>query len=50
MEIRKFPPELGEHTAEVLREAGYTPGDIRALAQKNVVLVKKGEMADGISQ
>lgn len=50
VEIRKFPPELGEHTAEVLREAGYTPGDIRALAQKNVVLVKKGEMADGISQ
>ncbi|MGB7540757.1 MAG: CoA transferase [Burkholderiales bacterium] len=31
------PPELGEHTAEVLAELGYTAGQIEALRQKKVV-------------
>ena len=30
--VRRAPPRLGEHTAEVLAEAGLTPGEIAALA------------------
>lgn len=29
--IRRMPPQLGEHSAEVLAEAGYTRQDIEAL-------------------
>ncbi len=32
-EIRHLPPRLGEHTAEVLREHGFTDADIAALAR-----------------
>jgi formyl-CoA transferase len=37
--IRRHPPSLGEHTAEVLRELGYTEADIRAMAERGVVAV-----------
>jgi formyl-CoA transferase/CoA:oxalate CoA-transferase len=33
------PPELGEHTAEVLRELGYSDEDVEALAASGVVRV-----------
>jgi len=36
--IRRAPPVLGEHTFEVLREHGYAPRDLEALARKGVVV------------
>jgi crotonobetainyl-CoA:carnitine CoA-transferase CaiB-like acyl-CoA transferase len=30
-EVRHLPPDIGEHTEEVLAEAGYSPGDIERL-------------------
>jgi crotonobetainyl-CoA:carnitine CoA-transferase CaiB-like acyl-CoA transferase len=35
--FRNFAPLLGEHTAEVLGELGYSASDIAALEEKNVV-------------
>jgi crotonobetainyl-CoA:carnitine CoA-transferase CaiB-like acyl-CoA transferase len=35
--IRQHPPRLGEHTAEVLREAGYTDAEIDRLQDEDVV-------------
>ena len=32
-------PRLGEHSAEVLREAGYSDGEIAELAQRGVTLL-----------
>ena len=36
-EIRRPAPLLGQHTAEVLGEFGYSPGEIRDLAQRRIV-------------
>jgi crotonobetainyl-CoA:carnitine CoA-transferase CaiB-like acyl-CoA transferase len=36
--IRRAPPLLGQHTAEVLREYGYRESDIDALVRENVVM------------
>lgn len=41
--IRLPTPRLGEHTAEVLREAGYDPGEIKTLADAGVIRVEDGE-------
>ena len=35
--IRRRAPIAGEHAAEILAEAGYTPGDVAALRAAKVV-------------
>ena len=35
--IDRPPPTLGEHTEEILREAGYTPSEIESLRARAVV-------------
>ena len=35
--IRREAPALGQHTGEVLTEAGYAPEDVRALREAGVV-------------
>jgi crotonobetainyl-CoA:carnitine CoA-transferase CaiB-like acyl-CoA transferase len=31
------PPALGEHTGEVLAEAGYSPGEIADMAEADII-------------
>ena len=35
-EIRRLPPRLGEHSAELLKEVGYDDTDIRGLVEAGV--------------
>ena len=34
--IGRLPPQLGQHSAEVLQEAGYSPAEIAALVEAGV--------------
>jgi crotonobetainyl-CoA:carnitine CoA-transferase CaiB-like acyl-CoA transferase len=36
--VRRAAPLRGQHTDEILAEAGYTPARIQALRDKNVVI------------
>ena len=36
--LRRQPPRVGEHNAEVLAEAGFSAGEIAALAEKGVLV------------
>jgi crotonobetainyl-CoA:carnitine CoA-transferase CaiB-like acyl-CoA transferase len=36
----RFAPRLGQHTREILAEAGYTPDDIDALIAQGVVMTE----------
>lgn len=38
--LRRQPPRVGEHNAEVLAEAGFSAGEISALAQKGVLVAQ----------
>jgi len=47
-EIRRLPPRLGEHSVEVLREAGFADGEIDALlASGATALPRATEIATG---
>ena len=39
---RRQPPRMGEHNAEVLAEAGFTPAEIAALAEAGVIAARDG--------
>ena len=40
--IRRLPPRLGEHTAEVLAEAGLSDEELRRLAEAGVTVPVEG--------
>ena len=39
LEVRNLAPRLGEHSAEILREAGYSSEEIEAMAREGVTLL-----------
>ncbi|MGE3143386.1 MAG: CaiB/BaiF CoA transferase family protein [Hyphomonadaceae bacterium] len=41
----RLPPELGQHTAEVLREVGFSAEEIERLAEEGVVRLGPGDAA-----
>jgi crotonobetainyl-CoA:carnitine CoA-transferase CaiB-like acyl-CoA transferase len=41
--IRTPAPRLGEHTREILRESGFTPVEIDALAASETIHITQGD-------
>ena len=41
--IRRQPPRMGEHNAQVLGEAGFTAAEIAGLAATGVIAARTGE-------
>jgi crotonobetainyl-CoA:carnitine CoA-transferase CaiB-like acyl-CoA transferase len=41
--IRRQPPRMGEHNAEVLGEAGFSAAEIAGLAETAVIAARTGE-------
>jgi formyl-CoA transferase len=35
--MERYPPAVGEHTQEILREAGFTPDDIAELSRERII-------------
>jgi crotonobetainyl-CoA:carnitine CoA-transferase CaiB-like acyl-CoA transferase len=40
-DLRLNPPQIGEHTGDILSELGYTPQRIKQLAEAGIVTVAK---------
>ncbi|MGI9385945.1 MAG: CaiB/BaiF CoA transferase family protein [Methyloligellaceae bacterium] len=40
-EIRRLAPQFGEHSAEILRECGYSDADVTALVDSGVTVARK---------
>jgi len=36
--LTRQPPRVGEHNAEILREAGFSPAEIAALSAEQVIV------------
>ena len=36
--LRHQPPRMGEHNAQVLAEAGFSPAEVAALAERRVIV------------
>jgi crotonobetainyl-CoA:carnitine CoA-transferase CaiB-like acyl-CoA transferase len=45
VEVRTGPAEVGEHTREVLAEAGFAPDDIEALIAEGAAAVERKDVA-----
>ena len=41
-EIRRLPPRLGEHSAEILHEAGFSAAEIDAMVASGATVVAAG--------
>jgi len=40
-DIRRMPPRMGEHSAEILEEAGYSPSDVADMVENKVTALPK---------
>jgi crotonobetainyl-CoA:carnitine CoA-transferase CaiB-like acyl-CoA transferase len=43
--LRRQAPAIGEHSAEILAELGFTPAEIAGLCKRNIITAKAGAQA-----